>query len=171
MDEIAKRLRFLRGDRSQQQFGELTGLPQRKLSRLETGITPLDVESTHKICKTLKISADWLLFGRGSVEAKDEDMAVGEEARPALNRLTSQEAAQWASLEKERRELSNENRQLYREKAELLKEIANLRERVARLEEQAKNSNYDLKQGFTNPTASTSAQPAHSGSHSSDHNG
>lgn len=114
---IPQRLRFLRGEASQQQFGDLIGLPQRKLSRLETGTAPLDVDSTQKICKALNVSADWLLFGRGP-----EPQEVG-------GILPSHEEGRLAALEDERRELSVENRQLW-------KENAALRERVARLEAQ-----------------------------------
>lgn len=164
MNEIAERLRTLRGNISQQQFGNLIGMPQRKLSRIETGSAPLDIVSTQNICKILNISADWLLLGRGSAPVSIEDMSQA----PKLSPRPQNEEKRLTALENERRELSTENRQLYREKTELLKEIADLRERVARLEEQAKTSNDDLKQGFTNPTAPASVPSVRSTAHSSD---
>lgn len=164
MNEIAERLRTLRGNISQQQFGNLIGMPQRKLSRIETGSAPLDIISTQNICKILNVSADWLLLGRGSAPVTVEDMSqVSEPSPPPQN-----EEKRLTDLENERRELSTENRQLYREKTELLKEIADLRERLARLEEQAKTSNDDLKQGFTNPTAPASVPSVRSIAHTSD---
>ena len=140
MDDIATRLRILRGSLSQQQFGDLTSLPQRKLSRLETGAAPLDLESTQKICNTLKISADWLLFGRGPMrlgETIEPSTTVGEQGPSCEPAGPPADAERLAALEDERRELSAENRQLHRDHAALLKEMADLRERVARLEEQA----------------------------------
>lgn len=155
MDDIANRLRILRGSLSQQQFGDLTSLPQRKLSRLETGAAPLDLESTQKICNILKIRADWLLFGRGPMrlgEMIEPDTPVGEQGPSCDPAGPPADAERLAALEDERRELSAENRQLW-------KENAALRERVARLEAQVTLSEV-LKGGATDSAAPVSAPSA-----------
>lgn len=143
---IPQRLRFLRGEASQQQFGDLIGLPQRKLSRLETGTAPLDVDSTQKICKALNISADWLLFGRGP------------EPQEVSGIPPSHEEGRLAALEDERRELSAENRQLHHDKAALLQEVADMRERIARLEAQVTLS--EVLKGGTADTAVPASAPS-----------
>jgi transcriptional regulator with XRE-family HTH domain len=72
MQTLEERLRDLRGKLSQNQFGETVGIPQRKLSRLETGQAPLDLDSTQKICNAMNVNADWLLFGRGPKHPGEE---------------------------------------------------------------------------------------------------
>ncbi|MDO4495866.1 MAG: helix-turn-helix transcriptional regulator [Clostridiaceae bacterium] len=58
-----QRLKDIREDKdlNQTQFGKILNMSQRKISRLETGETEPTTEEIRTICKTFKVSADWLL--------------------------------------------------------------------------------------------------------------
>ena len=58
-----QRLKDIREDKdlNQTQFGKILDMSQRKISRLETGVTETTTEEIKKICKNFNISADWLL--------------------------------------------------------------------------------------------------------------
>ncbi|MGV7096346.1 helix-turn-helix domain-containing protein [Desulfovibrio sp. QI0434] len=159
METLGGRLKILRGSISQAALADRLGIPQTTWSNYEKDKNKPDFALIDQLCIEFKVSADWLLFGRESAPENFENSSL----------VTSpHEEKRIEALENERRELSTENRQLYREKTELLKEIADLRERVARLEEQAKTSNNDLKQGFTNPTVPASVPSVRSIAHTSD---
>lgn len=61
--EFNQRLKDIREDKdlTQTQFGKILDMTQKKVSRLETGVTEPTTQEIKKICKIFKISADWIL--------------------------------------------------------------------------------------------------------------
>ncbi len=63
--EFVKRLREIRGERSQRQFAKEIGVFQQNMNRYELhGVTP-STDILMKIAVTQGVSLDWLLFGIG----------------------------------------------------------------------------------------------------------
>jgi len=59
---------------SQQRLGELIGQDQQYISKLERGILPgMTVETLERLCRVLKVSADYLL---GQEDEKSELLAA-----------------------------------------------------------------------------------------------
>ena len=46
---------------TQEQFAKMLGLPQPNYQRLERGVLDIKISMLINICKTLNLSADWLL--------------------------------------------------------------------------------------------------------------
>lgn len=124
MKDIGDRLRFLRGESSQQEFGELVGIPQRKLSRIETGRAPIDLDSTQKICKATGISTDWLLTGHGPMRPGDK-----ESTSPAPQKGAAETCRRCLDLYEK---LDKANDRLY----ETMRENSELKEAIGRLEKE-----------------------------------
>lgn len=76
MKTFAERLRFLRGDKSQETFSDEIGLSQRGLSRYETGKNSPDIKLLQRVCEKLGVEAKWLLFGEGSMRPEKAEAAA-----------------------------------------------------------------------------------------------
>ena len=63
--DFPKRLKEVRGNRSQVIFGNGVGIFQQNISRYETGVAVPCIESVIQIVLKENISADWLLLGEG----------------------------------------------------------------------------------------------------------
>lgn len=95
-----------------------------------------------KIAKSYFISADWLLFGRGSMHPAETPQTLKTQTEmPTLRHEVVVSCARCNELKAElelekveRRGLSDENRELNAENRKLLKENGDLRERCAKLE-------------------------------------
>ena len=75
---FAGRLKELRGQMSQAEFGSRIGVSRGSISYYENGTRTADIEILDKICQTYGVSADWLL-GLSNVRTKDiEIQAVAE---------------------------------------------------------------------------------------------
>ena len=63
MKQFHQRIKDIREEKNlnQTQMGKLLNMTQRKISRLENKDTEPTTEEIVLICKTFKISADWLL--------------------------------------------------------------------------------------------------------------
>lgn len=61
---IAKRIKEVRGDRSQRQFAKQIGVKPQNISRYEMGLLP-HIAFLFVIHAMEGISANWLLFGKG----------------------------------------------------------------------------------------------------------
>lgn len=61
--QFHQRFKDIREDKdlNQTQMGVLVGMTQKKISRLETKQTEPTTEEIVLICRTFKVSADWLL--------------------------------------------------------------------------------------------------------------
>lgn len=117
----------------------------------EKGVSSPDAQFLTELCKKMKLSPEWLLFGNNSARSTDTSSQKNEARVEALQ----SECPRCSKLERdlelekeERRELATDNRRLYREKEELhrekeqllrekeelLRENGTLREKLARLE-------------------------------------
>ena len=63
VDEVPSRLRELRGDMSQIQFAERTGLTQSAYSNYERGARELPLSAASHIAEVLSVDLAWLLVG------------------------------------------------------------------------------------------------------------
>jgi transcriptional regulator with XRE-family HTH domain len=65
---VAKRLRQLRGKRTQTAFGEVAGIPKQHVSRYESGrVLPSSLTLIH-LAERMKLNLNWLLLGIGKVK-------------------------------------------------------------------------------------------------------
>lgn len=67
---LGKRLRILRGDRTQQEIGKKLGISRARYSHYETDHVQPDHELLYKIADVFEVSIDYLL-GRDSVGAAE----------------------------------------------------------------------------------------------------
>lgn len=65
-EKVAKRIRSIRGKRSQEEFEAITGIDQGRISRYERGTVP-NPENLVKIARAGNVSVDWLLTGKLSL--------------------------------------------------------------------------------------------------------
>lgn len=158
MNDLAERLISLRTGLSRREFAKSLGITESTLRNYEKGASSPDAQFLAEICKKMRLSPEWLLFGTGSSRTAD---ASSPKAEASMKTLSSEcprcdKLERDLELEKEeRRELATDNRRLYREKEELhrekeqlmrekeqlLRENGALREKLARLEaEHARHS-------------------------------
>lgn len=76
METFAKRIRMLRGTKTQDQFSQELGIHKNTLGRWERGIAEPDVSTAQHICTTFGVSPYWLLAGHGPMLEKDRDIKV-----------------------------------------------------------------------------------------------
>lgn len=151
MEDIASRLKRVRGKRSAKDFAALIGCSMQTIYRYEWGERVPDDHFLQMVANKTGVSLEWLIAGEGSpdlsvLEAREEYSST---IPPSVEPLGGQEpCAQCAKLEsrlekmeerlemleQERREVSAENRQLHQENAALLRENGSLREKLARFE-------------------------------------
>lgn len=131
--DIGERLRLLRGNLSQQEFGDLVEIPQRKLSRFETGKAPIDLISTQKICKRMKVTSDWLLFGTGSTPPEESTCTPQSDVVE-----TSNACARCLELYERLCAAQDRERILLKENGELREELAALKNSLASAREAEK---------------------------------
>jgi len=72
--EIGERIRIARKSRgfSRDKFSEMIGISTLFLGYIECGQRGMSLATVQKICKTLNVSADYLLFGREERSSFDE---------------------------------------------------------------------------------------------------
>jgi transcriptional regulator with XRE-family HTH domain len=126
MQTLEERIKELRGDLSQQQFGEAVGIPQQKLSRLETGKAPIDLESTQKLCNLLGVNADWLLFGRGPKHSGETHCHESSNTEEKDVVLIGEGKELYVKMFEELRESSERERQAHERERELMQKVAEL---------------------------------------------
>jgi SOS-response transcriptional repressor LexA len=66
--EIGKRIKAVRGDRSQINFAEFTGIPKNTLGRYERGEIMPGAEAIALLCEATGVDPYWLLFGEGPMK-------------------------------------------------------------------------------------------------------
>lgn len=63
--ELAQRIKTLRGNMSQAQFGKKVGTSQTTIGNYESGLRFPDSKTIVAICKTFDVNSEWLLMGTG----------------------------------------------------------------------------------------------------------
>lgn len=151
MNDLAERLISLRTGLSRREFAKSLGITESTLRNYEKGASSPDAQFLTEICKKMKISPEWLLFGTNSARSADtssQKIEVPIGALPGECPRCSKLERDLEIEKEERRELATDNRRLYREKEELhrekeqllremeelLRENGALREKLARLE-------------------------------------
>ena len=147
MEDIASRLKQVRGKRSAKDFASLIGCNMQTIYRYEWGERVPDEHFLQKVAEKTGTSLDWLKgddLGRitppENSSGKKKSLSAKQYYAELEARLEKAEL-KIESLEVERKELAADNRRLYREKEqllrekeELLRENGSLREKLARLE-------------------------------------
>ncbi len=91
--EIGKRLANVRKEKgfTQEQLSNLTGLSVKMISAAENGHKAMRPENIIKICKSLSISADYLLCGESaslrSVTEQDKIQKLSPKQKEALSKI------------------------------------------------------------------------------------
>ena len=130
---IGERLKKLRGQLSQEEFGNLVGASKAAVGAYERNAQIPGSAFIISTCDRFSIEHKWLLTGQGPMYAAN--VGIPEEGRgqervcPRCARLE----AKLDEAEKERRELNAENRILWKEVSELRTENAILKERQLKL--------------------------------------
>ena len=97
VSDVPGRLRELRGNQSQMEFAERTGLTQSAYSNYERGARELPLSAASHIAEVLSVDLAWLLVGVPS-EAMLRSLGVADSIRdPRLAELLSWLATEWAS--------------------------------------------------------------------------
>mgnify|MGYP003621317011 CR=1 FL=1 len=115
MDTLAARLKYLRGDKNQTEFGADFGLSQRSISRYETGGGSPDIHTITQISAKYGVSPQWLAFG--AVESAEK---INSQEQMHLK-------ARVAELESEVAELKTEITMLKEEALNAYREILRIR--------------------------------------------
>ena len=70
LKQIGERVRYCREDTgyTREQFAEKAGISPQFLAEIENGKKGMSAETLYKICDTFYLSADYLLFGRITLE-------------------------------------------------------------------------------------------------------
>lgn len=90
MSTLGERLKMLRTGVSQQAIAKRLGLPQTTWSNYEKGKNGSDFAFIDKVCLEFKVSAEWLLFGRGPRELNnyaDGEYTNGEPSAVLMKHL------------------------------------------------------------------------------------
>lgn len=164
MNDLAERLISLRTGLSRREFAKSLGITESTLRNYEKGVSSPDAQFLTEICKKMRLSPEWLLFGTNSARSTGTSSPKVEAPIDAL----PGECPRCSKLERdlelekeERRELAADNRRLYREKEELhrekeqllrekenlLRENGTLREKLARLEAERDKCRSDHGEG------------------------
>ena len=95
VEEVPRRLRELRGDMSQIQFAERTGLTQSAYSNYERGARELPLSAASHIAKVLSVDLAWLLVGVPS-DAMLRSLGAADAVRdPRLAEILVWLASEW----------------------------------------------------------------------------
>lgn len=118
-DTIGKRIRLLRGKRSQLEFANVVGIHKSTIGRYERDECSPPADEIKKICETLSVNAEWFLFGdkEGSsmvTRQAPEEMAETDtcSACQILKELLQKERDENHAKELEIRKLLTENAML-----------------------------------------------------------
>lgn len=147
MNDIASRLKHVRGKRSAKEFSALIGCSMQTIYRYEWGERVPDDHFLEVVAEKTGTSLDWLkgdsldrIIPVENSSHKKKPLSAKQYYAELEARLEKAEL-RLEGLEEERRELAAETRSLYREKEqllrekeELLRENGSLRESLARLE-------------------------------------
>ena len=70
LKQIGERVRYCREDTgyTREQFAEKAGISPQFLAEIENGKKGMSAETLYKLCDTFYLSADYLLFGRVTLE-------------------------------------------------------------------------------------------------------
>lgn len=74
MQNIAERLKIVRGSRSQHEFAKVIGLKQTTYGQYERGVTSPSIEAVSLICRNFGINLRWLMFGEGEMYDNEVDV-------------------------------------------------------------------------------------------------
>lgn len=72
MSTLGERLKLVRGADTQEAFAARIGIPKSSMSGYENDINLPGSDVISKICLKIGISSDWLLLGKGTMQASDE---------------------------------------------------------------------------------------------------
>ncbi len=83
---IGERLKTIRNNESQKEFGARFGVDLNTIGRYETGITTPKADFIAAVCTTYEINPSWLLFGKGSMhEGKAPPIIATNSEQPPEN--------------------------------------------------------------------------------------
>jgi len=163
MEDLAARLKHVRGKRSAKDFAALLGCSMQTIYRYEWGERVPDELFLQEVAEKTGTSLDWLKGDTLDRIAPVENSSHTKKSLSAkqyyaeLEMRLEKAELKIEVLEEERRDLAAETRRLYREKEqllrekeELLRENGNLREKLARFEaEHGKRiSDHDDEENF-----------------------
>lgn len=160
MEDIAARLKHVRGKRSARDFAALLGCSMQTVYRYEWGARVPDEQFLQEVAEKTGTSLDWLkgdnldrIIPVENSSHKKKSLSTKQYYAELEMRLEKAEL-KIEGLEEERRELATETRSLYREKEqllrekeELLRENGALREKLARLEAERGKRRSDHDEG------------------------
>jgi|YelNatPaOPRAMG01_1025707.scaffolds.fasta_scaffold07108_6 transcriptional regulator with XRE-family HTH domain len=92
---LGQRIRLIRGDRTQTEFGALLGKSQDAISVYETDQVIPSLQILAKIAEIGDVTVDWLFYGPSHKAKKD-----GEQSFVFNGRIIRQKSPEWQLLEK-----------------------------------------------------------------------
>lgn len=151
MDDLASRLIKLRNGQARRTFAELMGTTESTLRNYEKGVSSPTADFLRNICQKLRISPEWLLFGKNSPESNGGQFfssAVLAAMQCPDGNATIRSCPGCVALERVL-QLEREERQA------LTKENIELREQLAQLKERLKHAEGGSDIAATTPMAHT----------------
>lgn len=139
MDDLASRLIKLRNGQARRAFAELMGTTESTLRNYEKGVSSPTADFLRNICQKLRISPEWLLFGKNSPETNG-----GQFFSPAVlatmqvcseGNATIRSCPGCVALERVLQLEREERQALTKENIELREQLAQLKERLKQADE------------------------------------
>ena len=111
--ELAQRIKTLRGNMSQAQFGKKVGTSQTTIGNYESGLRFPDSKTIVAICKTFDVNSEWLLMGTGPMyRTKQTDETADMSAVLGVQRELTEALKQGMEFQKQVMTLTQENAEL-----------------------------------------------------------
>lgn len=92
---IGKRIKELRGQKTQAEFSRATGIPKNTLGRYERGEIVPGGDAVALLCKSLKVDPGWLLFGEGPMHRAEALDRVPARTPARADHLSEDDGAKW----------------------------------------------------------------------------
>lgn len=148
MDTLSQRLKMIRGNMNQTEFGVAFGISQRSVSRYETGGGSPDIDTINAICAKYGVNPQWLAFGigpmrQGEADSQEEgtvasppttEVAWGAPSCKRCDELLSRLLAEhdrFSVAQDRLNQAQEEAKALLKENGDLKAEIGELREQLA----------------------------------------
>ena len=125
---LGERLKALRGDKSQADFGKEIGVSQPTIRNYENNKRLPDSEFIKNVCNVYNVTADWLIFGSEPIQSCIETVPKEMSGLPLIEELVPETKGE------ARPDVRDEYITCLRELADLQRENGDLRVRVTQLE-------------------------------------